>query len=402
MNTKSMQKVPREIWAQIFRLVLDQELNDYTKRLQFFPFRSVPMVLAAVCGFWRGVVHTESQIWNVVNITPSNYLSGGTVEILHNHIRRSRGTLTFVTSFCEAVPRNRINNLSPDQNSKLSWVMNNVIEERSYFVHLVIKKGSQLYRKKAKALPFREPKMLKINILSAGLFDGLEGIYSTFSTVDNLDLTYLGNQPNQLRRLTVNFPSLRVLSLHLRDIGEFEFTAMSNSDLEELYVHYNGSGAAKDLYFRLPKLKILGTTHPSYSLLENLDAPHLHEVHLYGSHYHSPNVGYRPNAIQLIESTRRLVMKDWFRANEPLWASPKDAGSIFASVVTKMPKLQSASFVNCHVDGSAIVRLLKGHSANNDSAVPHLETLEFAGCNGITRAECEELKGLVSTIVIYS
>jgi hypothetical protein len=405
-------KIPREIWAEIFRYCVDAELKDYTRKLRFLPFRSVPMVLSAVCQFWRDVVHSEPGLWNTVNVTPSECVSNGAQEILCKHLQRNKGTITFVSSLCQTVPYAGNSESCYSDHHFSCLRCSRVIKTQgdNYVVHLIIKNDSFIYVEKAQNLPFREPKLLKIDIKSEGVLIGRAGIYSAFSTVQNLDLTYLGAHLNQLRALATSFPSLRILSLQLHDIGDFDLTSLLSVRLEEIYIRDNGNNDAGrlDKPLQLPNLRVLGVTHPARMLLESIRAPHIEELQLYGSIYPLAFFGYDQTARSLFQKVQRIVMKDWDRscgsilaANNYLSRIPQDAGTVFVRRARDFSSLRSASFSNCYLDGSVLVELFKRRLEETDSVFSHFDTLAFSSCSGITRTECEVLANLVPRLKIY-
>jgi hypothetical protein len=405
-----IRRIPKEVWIKVFRYCIDGEYNAYVTNSTTNPYRSVPLSLSGVCRSWRNVISGEAKLWNFITAHPSAHISSNKYNMLCDHIQRVKSSFTIVSNLSQNLSwtcnYNYYHNYYPNPNNDL--IQNNVSAPRgyAYAVHLVMNDDSHNTIQKAASLPYLDTKILKVNIQSNQSSGSLSNIFSHFSTVEQLDLSCFNSHIAQLQAPRFPFQSLLRLNLDVQDASNLNLAPLLGTNLAELRVHHNGGANNVQLSstIQMAQLKILGIPYLSLAILDKLQTPAINTLELYRSSQGSADIEYRSGTMNNIRHIRQISMLDWkmppSNIDNPGTRTNQDAVSVFVSLATHIPALRSALFSNCSLDGQQLTDFFKIRLGGDD-LIPHFESITFSGCDGITLAQCEELRSNVPRLHIY-
>jgi hypothetical protein len=410
-------KIPLEIWIEIFRYHLDTDMASFLHGKYTRDFPLVPLATpSTVCRHWREIICSEPSFWSTIYLCPSRYIPKEAHQILCDRLQKGREPLLIVSNLFQHVPyswdvllsnpsERQLNDQSP-RNSNL--VPNNVTIDRLYHVCLVLNDDGNLASARSHSmLPVGRANTLKVYIQTSMSWAVFPTILEGFRTIEKLDVCAREGTILSLNNLATILPSLRILRLDLRRMTNLDWASAINTNLIELHIYYDGNKQIRRLKrgLRLPRLKQLGVTYPSFDFLDSLEAPKLELLQLRGWQYNPSSAGYYPTVPTVFQSIAKIQLHSFHSTfSSRIVDSVKimhNAASIFARLVSDMHALQSASFQSCNLDGPLLLNALKKRTGNTDSVLPHLETIIISECGGITRADCEVMQGLVPRVIVH-
>jgi hypothetical protein len=386
--------IPAEVCAVMFKYCLNQEMVDYIEDPGHLPLRSLPLVLSSVCQKWSNIVRNDLGLWKVVKIQPNQYNSSQLKGLLEEVLRRGQISFIFFT------------NLS---HSALPILGNSIKgkeilpEGNNYTTHLFINEISQSVWAKTTLHPFRNAITIRIKISSGRLSSHLD--FNAFPMVQSLDLECSGRCLGRVRNLT-KLHYLTILNLRLRGMPNLHLNHFFKSDLEELRIRYSGGNGfmQEASLVSFPKLRLLGITYPSTTLVGSISVPNLEEIEIYKPNLEPVSFQKKSTLTNIFREVQRIKILDWnegyiFREKEELVLM--DAGNMFVKLAGNMDNLKSVLFSGCDLTDTELVSFFRERSRDTTKMLPSFECLTFSDCKGLTRAECEELQTLVPRLSVY-
>jgi hypothetical protein len=409
-----IRRIPKEVWIKLFRYCINGEYNAYITNSTISPYRSVPLSLSGVCRSWRNVIFSESKLWNLVTVHPSAHISLNKHNMLHDHFQRIKSSFVIVSNLSQTLSwtwsYHHRGHYYSNPNNNLTANNVSIPTGYTYAVHVVMNDDSYNTIQKAVNLPYSDTKNLRMNIRSNQSSGSLSNIFSHFSNIEQLDLRCFNSHIAQPQAPSFPFQSLLRLNLDVQDASNLDLAPLLGVEFAELRVRHNGGANAVQLSstVQLPHLKVLGIPYSSLVVLEKLQTPAINTLELYRSSQGSADIEYqseyRSDTMNNIRHIRQVSMLDWkirpSNIDNPGTRTNQDAASVFVSLATHIPALRSALFSNCSLDGQQLTDFFKMRLGGHD-VIPHFESITFSGCDGITLAQCEELRSIVPRLHIY-
>ncbi|PVF94445.1 hypothetical protein CPB86DRAFT_833289 [Serendipita vermifera] len=425
-------RVPRELWINIFQFRLDVDLSEYEYDACLahqMPFTGFLEAAAAVCQLWRDTILRTSSL-NILYIYPSKFVPINVQERLLNCIRDNRGPFKCMSNLSWEIPpswnEDTIEYISSETNEGYSFSIPQNTYLRSneiqfpglYEVHLVVQDDASFFSNNIFNLPLRATKSLRLCIQSRSSYRRINEILLLFPAVNRLYLKGSEEGPLHLRNLASICPSLRTLTfINMAPNGSL--VTLLNKNLVELRIYHDRTGEVYRLSrlsrlsrvsspIRLPMLEILGITYPSTHFLEKLELPKLKTIRIKGPPVPSAHPVYGPAAVAIFQRVSKIYFLPFSAApvstmdvNANHTEVVCDAATAFVKLAGLLHRVQSISFLSTEIESARLIKFLENRLQKHTGDLPFLKRITISGCQGITRADCEELQTLVSQVIVH-
>ncbi|KAG8758333.1 hypothetical protein FRC14_000234 [Serendipita sp. 396] len=402
---RTFSRVPAEVWVDIFRWRAQGDLDEFYATHTARPFQPTVMVLFRVCRLWRDIMRREPDLWCYIAVHPCPSWSNNKIELLNFSLGMARGRKLLVSNLSQSLLWNSRPSFLQSSLDPSSPVDSSVISG-SYEVTLVTSANDYSIRSRINGLPFRNPHKLTLvhrptGPLNRYLFSSL----ASFISVDSLEV--VGPTLYSLDSLQIKnrFPNLTQLSLESDTLSYSFGPLLLPSTLQVLRIRHSGESQLPSVQgsICLPRLGVLGVTPPAASLFQAVDACRVQQLVLYGPRRTATVAPTSPagNSKIRLQPVRYLEFRSWL---PPGWISGVrscDVVVTFLDWVKQMPQVRKLKFVDSHVDGRRLLNLLRSWRVLEDSTGPQQWEITLDCCTGITRYECDELKGLVKKINVF-
>jgi hypothetical protein len=408
-------KISKQTWVVIFRLCLNQELEDYRNHQRALSFFSVPLTLSYVCAKWRAILLSEPTLWGLIPIGPDSAPSPSKVERFGDLVKLNKSRFTIIFNLSTVNPtektvqtnaggyRKATKTTTVKVDTLYCQISSAIPSGKDYAVHIITGDNDPTEANKITYLDFQRASKLILTVGKAGT--EIWNVFYRFSRIRQLEIYDKGGRialPNIAARL----PYLTFLKIQFQDLPPFEMSNIFCTRLVELRVRHNGQTrmAPPAQTLCLPELQLLGITYPESSLFNNLEVPKLIYLELYGSNYDLPELAFGPTSRQTLARIHRLSMYDWEQKAEDADVilsdiSPESgAGEIFKGLSSFTSSLQAVRFVDCKMKGLPLVELFKFRTESGNILLSQLRSVSFEGCSIITRAEYEEILQFYSNL----
>jgi hypothetical protein len=393
---RSMWKVPDDIWATVFKLVVDAEFNDYVKQNDGELLRPTVFALSHICYRWRCIVRNERRLWTVVYLPHREIWKIREYDRLANSISKAGHPMTILV------------NISPDR----SWPEFLVHDEddirffdgESFSIHVTMDNDDEAYLERMAFIPLSQASAVILSAIRP-IEEGHLFIYLHIPAATHL--TIINDNPIAIPSLTElePIPSLTSLTFRVKEFPEtFEITSYLLESLEELYIlqGISGSFPALEAGIQLPKVHTLGITPAAAVLLKNVEMARLRTLILHGSDNPDENIQAAEGdaADQAYRRLIRLEFRDW--GNYDGGNTNAGAVSWLEKTMSKMQGLQSIKFTDSFINGAALATFMDDAMRNNSgSMLKSLNEVTLSRVSGITRKQCDVLVELVPKLNIY-
>jgi len=376
--------VPAEIWANIFRLRLEDDVRCYLKAPSVANIRQTPLRLAQVCSFWREVVHTEKALWRYLMYSLRRISDPAQVEIWKHFVSFNSGSPTLLASLDEVAPSANPLVLTPSPTS----------------VRVVSRDSN---RPIPGTLPFNQANSLTVEMDLSPTLEFMNGVSSAFPKVTSLTIICSAH----LRLLFANLYTVPVASLKmdLTTFNSFGINQFAHVDfVEELHILHNGVNRlaphAPDSY---KKLNVLGITPPEDVWMGSLRFPLLRQLVLYGPKTQTLT---SPQLINLSQHPDFHRIRELGLLNWPMY-TPRNGLSwsiipLILAVADHLHLVETIRCVDSFIKGECLVTLVKRLTDTTANQSPsNLKTVIIDCCTGITRRDCELIAASVEKFIVY-
>ncbi|PVF93704.1 hypothetical protein CPB86DRAFT_90000 [Serendipita vermifera] len=393
-------KVPKEIWASIFKLCLTEEVEAYVQQPNPTSL-TVPVAISHVCKLWRTIVFEETKLWEFIPALPNSPLSLWPYGPLQSGNALSKETrMNFLLCLSNS-------SSSPLMSMEQSIPPARTVSKTKAKQTLQIVTHNDVYNHglKDSSIPLSRIDHLKLNNHSTGDQTPVSALFKGFTRVRHLEIEDKGSQIiSHLSTLGGRLPSMKYFKLKLDDMPSIDLRDMLSVDLVELRIIHNGHSTINrsPSSLQLPHLKTLGVVYPEVAFLQNLDVPSLEKLELYGSENSSSASGEVSKIQKVLDKIQHVAFYDWKAREVEAVDSEGNVvknlvgcpAAALKTMVTATVALASVRFVDCTMTGKPLVDIFGARSEQNgSSSLPHLQKMDFIGCSGITRSEFEELSG---------
>lgn len=403
---RAVWRIPADVWAQVFRLVQHMEFSCYIEQTHPKSLRPVVHVFSHVCLYWRWIVFNEPSLWSLVYIPPVQSLRQDEYDLLATSIEKSTQPLTLLVNTEQGFKYGYHQNQRYEPNRSLAQPLftdgHTLFKGGLYTLHINMSYDYSAYLSRLSYITFREPSSVIVSV-TQHLNQG--SLFSYLSFRNLRSLTIIANSivlPGS--NLSSLYSSLRSLTLHFK-----QFMAGSNisgyliSTLEELHIrHESGAFPTFIAGVSLPKLQILGISPPGHILLQSITIPTLRRLILYGPGNPEENVqvAVGDNVSRIYRRIESIEFRHWGVISTGI--TQAGAVSTFEQLIPNVPALRSLKFIDCFLDGEAlVVALYNTEQGTSIGCLKYLEAVTLGYTSGVTRVQCDLIKTLIYRVDIY-
>jgi hypothetical protein len=406
-----IRRIPREIWSIVFRKCLLEELEEFVMRPGAMPFRSVPSILAKVCASWHNIVTEDPNMWSYVSVYPKEQITPSDFNLLSKCLSKASKHFTMIVNLSQIdVLGSTDYGSHPLFGQKgvslTSWARELAIPiGKSYSLHLIANDDSTRDISKISSIPFRRPRSLVLEITSKGNQGNMMTLLDHFQGINQLEIRDKGARLLSMAGLPTRLPHIISLKLHVDDMPSVEMVEILHPNLVELQIRHNCNNRINKIenILRLSELRFLGINHVEVSLLDNLDAPGLQELELYGSKQNFSEISFGSTLQAVLSRIRQLSFTDWKvqdqisdSASEP--STSECVAKAFTRLASSLSSIRALKFTNCQIRGGILAQTFESHLDLPNSWLTHLETVQFENCSLITREEYEAIGKITTNI----
>ncbi|KAG8811376.1 hypothetical protein FRC17_002503 [Serendipita sp. 399] len=411
-------RVPADVWVDIFRWRVQGDLDEFYTTPSTRPFQPTVMVLSKVCHLWREIINQEPNLWSYIAVHPTASWSHNKAELLKFSLDTAKRQKILISNLSQSLKWDDTQSTAKGKSIRTkSAAMHSLSEHtdsvkpddisENYEITLVASRDDVSTMSRATALPFRNPsKLTLVNQLTnqSTLRCGrLFSFITSFANVASIEIIDPSPQSLDSLLLLSRFPNLTQLSLEVESFPyPFNPQLLFPSTLQVLHIRHTGVDKFPTVQSEilLPHLRILGITPPTKSIFEGVKAHSIQQLTLYGP----KGTALVPppwNSKIRLQSVRILEFLDWARPRSVKGRTGCEVVDAFCGWFPQMPEVTSLKFVDSHVDGERLLNQLKGWRDSNAPHIQKLKEITLDSCSGITRSECEELKGLVGRVKVF-
>ncbi|KAG8811217.1 hypothetical protein FRC17_002572 [Serendipita sp. 399] len=407
---RTLWKVPPDVWVDIFRWRIQGDLDEFYTTPSTRPFQPTVMILSKVCRLWREIINQEPDLWSYIAVHPYATWSQNKTELLKFSLGAAKRQKLLICNLSQSLKwdsmqstargsliRRKSATLHPSTEQACAVGSDDI--SGSYEIILVAASDDSPTMSRATTLPFQNPhKLTLVNQLTSqstfrcGRFLSLITPFSNVSSIEIIDPS-----PQSLDSLVLlsRFPNLIQLSL---EVESFTYTfnpqLLFPSTLQVLRIRHTGVDNFPTLQsdVLLPHLRVLGITPLTKAIFEGVKAHSVQQLTLYGP----KGTALVPppwNSKIRLQLVRILEFLDWARPRSVKGQAGCEVVDAFCGWFPQMPEVTSLKFVDSYVDGERLLNHLKGWRDSNAPHIQKLKEITLDCCSGITRSECEELKG---------
>ncbi|CAG8667058.1 17604_t:CDS:2, partial [Acaulospora colombiana] len=395
--------VPSEVWAKIFEYAIEGAKNGYLKENQSnYGMRPPIFNLSQVCQRWRYLVNSESKLWTLSYVAPTQMWRQDEHDLIATSVKKSNVPMTIITNLSQYfysgydryyrfdIHGDMVATVSPDESS--------LFNGKEYILLVDMYEDDLVTMSRLSNLPLRQPTSLIFSGRSSIQRGYLFEFISNFSGVKSLSL--FNDNPLHFPDVTLSsyFPQLHELRI---EVGAFPSSLSLNSylpaTLHELRLRNNTGDMLPILSseIELPHLRILEITSPGAYLLDMLTARGLQSLKLYRPRiYRAIQISSSTKATEIYGNLLHLKFEDW-KSRGSLGAV-----AVFRNLIQKVPSLHTLAFFRSFVDGNMLLSATRMPVGGNGDAERHIVLTEITLSHprGITNDQCEELRQLVNTV----
>ncbi|KAG8840918.1 hypothetical protein FRB91_005530 [Serendipita sp. 411] len=394
-------RVPPEVWVEIFRWRVQGDLEAFYTIHTTRPFQPTVMILSKVCCLWRNIVNQEPELWQYITVHPCASWPNKKVDLLKFSLGMAKRRMMLVSNLSQSPLWNDRSSFFSNRKGDLSQVNANAVSG-SYDITLVMSADDSSGISRVNELPFRNPRELSLVLRPTGA----RREYA-FSDGRSFPPETAGSTPSPLQfweEIRNQFPSITKLSL---EVDTFPHNPILRfvppPTLQALRIRHSGESpiSISQSGIHLPNLVTLEITPPATSLLQAIDACCLRQLVLYGPKRKATVSPIPPPHVSTIrlQSVTYLEFQNWLDPRLIPGMRDCDAISTLHNWGVQMPRVKKLKFVDSHVDGRRLLNLLTNWKIAKGAGPRWEITLER--CTGITRDECDALKGLVEKVNVF-
>ncbi|KAG8821498.1 hypothetical protein FRC19_007709 [Serendipita sp. 401] len=397
----TFQKIPAEVWVDIFWWRTQRDLDEFYTTHNRRPFQPAAMILSAVCRSWRDIITQESDLWRHIAVHPCASWSNNKIELFEFSLGMARRQKTLISNLSQSLMWNN-NSYYYGYRGQLRSIDANIIIG-DYAITLVTSEDDTTTMSRINSLPFCNPSKLTLVNRSGSQYGHLFSYIQSFTTVKSLEVVDPTPCSFDSWQLSSRFPNLTQLSIEA-EVYEYTFNPHLSfvPTLQTLRIRHSGQNHFPTMQnaVRLPHLTTLEVTPPSTSLFQVADAQYLQQLILCGPKRTATVAPTSPagNSKIRLQPVRYLEFRSWLPPGLISGVRSCDVVATFLDWVKQMPQVRKLKFVDSHVDGRRLLNLLRSWRVLEDSTGPQQWEITFDCCTGITRYECDELKRLVEKI----
>ncbi|KAG8786860.1 hypothetical protein FRC15_010512 [Serendipita sp. 397] len=398
---RTVRKIPTELWVQVFRWRTQGELDGFISSHTPRPFQPPAILLSKVCRQWRDIVTQEPDLWCYIAMHPCASWFNSKVGLFKYSLDMAKRRRVLISDLCR----------SPNAYSyypTFPWPVDASMITGGYEMMLVTSNDSSSTMSRVNTLPFKNPDKLTL-VNRPGLRQGYFFTYiASFTSVKSLVIVDPTPYSLDSLQLAANqFPNLVHLSLEAETLSHtFQPHLLLASTLQTLQIRHSGQGPfpAVQTSIRLPQLTTLGVTPPLTSLFQAVNVHSLQQLTLYGPKGTATIAPTPPpNGSQLhLGTVVRLEFRYWLNPTLITGLIACGAVNTLRDWGRQMPRVKTLKFVASHVDGKGLLELLKNWRSGVGSPIwPGLSEITIDCCTGLTRSDCESLKGFVEKVNVF-
>jgi hypothetical protein len=396
--------LPNEILIKIFGLVVDASIDIIRKDPQINQKFTV-LALSRISSRWRSLVASTPQLWRYIPLPAPRQHDQYTrrMEVFKSYVKNGTGVTHIMVHWPNGFPWT--DGLYSINNPLSYYFLRN---SGSMLKFLANASSIELLGRTPSNIPKIPCQWPAANYILH---------YITPSFVDDASTS--------ISRLSLQYSTLG--SLIVNDLAGILRTLGNIKHLEILVA----DGTLGSINGNVVELPVLSSLSTSYSLVlpilwSLIDAPNLQHLHIQGSTDSSSSQIYQlqkedisqarldtihsvtfSNSLSAaLTDIHLLPMLQGLAGVQTLELRGKFLSSIISGLTTPpllSPFLRTVIFCGCDIDSSVIKDFLRSRrrSTSDEGAYEHQITrVELDGCGGVTEACCEEIKKLVTEVVI--
>ncbi|KAG8831657.1 hypothetical protein FRC17_002801 [Serendipita sp. 399] len=396
--------IPAEIWIGIFRLRVQEDLDEFYTVQNSRPFQPTVAVFSKVCRLWREIVMQEPDLWRYIAAHPCQQWSNNKLELFKSSLRVAQRRKVYVSNISQTLvwTNGQVYYDSNLHTNQYPTAVNGGGIEGEYDIIIVTGSDHPSHMAKISTFPFQSPEKLTLVNRPGARYGHFFSHIPQYTSVRSLEI--VDPIPYHLDNLQLwsRFPNLTQLSLEAEAFTHPFSSRSFLASLEVLRIWHSGrqnlplvSGTVN-----LRHLTILDVTPPATSLFQTVNVPALQQLLLHGPSKTATVAPTPPSKPRIrLQSVKYLEFYKWLDPSHILGVADCDAVATLRKWISQMPKVTRLKFVDSHVDGTSLIDLVRSW---NNMGTPKVGELTLDRCTGIKRQECEELMELVEKVRVFA